>query len=76
MIYTFDWKDVIHGKIEIEAQNGHEAEKIFNNMGLIERLSASEVGCDNNTLVIKFVDAGIGDLHTKEEWEEEVRNYT
>ena len=32
--YRFDWKDVIHGTIEIDAQCGNDAEEILMNMSL------------------------------------------
>ena len=32
--YRFDWKDVIHGSIEIEANCGNDAEQILMNMPL------------------------------------------
>ena len=70
MTYTFDWKDVVHGKIEIEAENGIEAERLFREMPLEQRLAASNVGVDKDTLDIKFVDVGFGDIQTPEEWED------
>ena len=70
MTYTFDWKDVVHGQIEIDAENGVEAERLFREMPLEQRLAASKMGVDKDTLDIKFVDAGFGDIHTKDEWNE------
>ena len=70
MTYTFDWKDVVHGQIEIEAENGIEAERLFNEMSLEQRIAASKIGADKNTLDIKFVDVGFGDIQTPEEWED------
>lgn len=70
MTYTFDWKDVVHGQIEVEAENGIEAEKIFREMTLEQRIAASKIGADKNTLDIKFVDVGFGDIQTPEEWED------
>lgn len=69
MIYTFDWKDVVHGQIEIEAECGFEAERLFREMSLERRLAESKLGVDKNTLNIKFVDVGFGDIQTSEEWE-------
>ena len=37
MKFTFDWEDVVRGKIEIDAKNGLEAESIFKQMSLSER---------------------------------------
>ena len=76
MKYTFDWKDVVHGRIEIEAENGIEAETLFRQMSLEQRLKASSIDADKDTLEIKFVDAGIGDVHTVEEWNDDIKNIT
>ena len=76
MTYTFDWKDVVHGQIEIEAENGVEAERLFREMSLEQRLAASNVGVDKDTLDIEFVDVGFGDIRTKEEWNEAWKQIT
>ena len=76
MTYTFDWKDVVHGQIEIEAENGVEAERLFREMSLEQRLASSNVGVDKDTLDIKFVDVGFGDIRTKEEWNEAWKQIT
>ena len=76
MTYTFDWKDVVHGQIEIDAENGIEAERLFREMSLKQRLAASNLGADRDTLKIKFVDAGLGDIHTQEEWNEGWKHHT
>ena len=68
MKYTFDWKDIVHGQIEIEADNGVEAERMFRNMTIEQRLKLSDTGADKDTLEIKFVDIGFGDIQTPEEW--------
>ena len=70
MTYTFDWKDVVHGQIEIEVENGIEAERLFREMSLEQRLASSNVGVYKDTLDIKFVDVGFGDIQTPEEWED------
>ena len=70
MTYTFDWKDVVHGQIEIEAENGIQAERLFREMSLEQRLAISNLVADRNTLDIKFVDLGFGDIQTAEEWED------
>ena len=36
MKFTFDWEDVVRGKIEIDAKNGLEAESIFNQMSIVK----------------------------------------
>ena len=40
--YRFDWKDVIHGSIEIEANCGKDAEEILMNMSLKDLLKNSQ----------------------------------
>ena len=76
MTYKFVWKDAVHGQVVIEAKNGIEAEKIFRDMSLEQRLNASSVSVETDTLEIKFVDAGLGDIHTAEEWESEFKHIT
>ena len=74
--YKFDWQDIVHGQIEIEAESGVEAEKILHEMKLQERLNLSEFGVDKDTLKIKFVDLGFDDLLTAEEWEDGLKQFT
>lgn len=57
MTYRFASKDVVHGQIEIEAESGFEAERLFHEMSLEQRLAASNVGVDKNRLDIKFAAA-------------------
>ena len=76
MTYTFDWKDVVHGQVEIEAENGVQAETLFREMSLEQRLKASSIDANKDTLEIKFVDAGLGDIHTAEEWNDDVKHIT
>ena len=73
--YKFDWQDIVHGHIEVEAESGVEAEKILHDMKLQERLNLSEVGVDKDSLKIKFVDLGFGDLLTAEEWEDGLKQF-
>ena len=67
--YRFDWKDVIHGSIEIEANCGNDAERILMNMPLKDLLKNSQHNSDKNEREIRFADAG---LHfqslDKEDW--------
>ena len=56
--YRFDWKDVIHGSIEIEANCGNDAEEILMNMSLKDLLKNSQHNTDRNERGIRFVDAG------------------
>ena len=74
--YKFDWQDVVHGQIEIEAESGVKAEQILHEMKLQERLNLSEVGVDKDTLKVKFVDLGFDDLLTPEEWEDGLKQFT
>ena len=67
--YRFDWKDVIHGSIEIEANCGNDAEQILMKMPLKDLLKNSQHNSDTNEREIRFADAG---LHfqslDKEDW--------
>ena len=68
MKFTFDWEDVIRGKIEIDAKNGLEAESIFNQMSLSERQEKSSMLRDNDDTKITFVDFEWSDTLTYDEW--------
>ena len=76
MKYVFDWKDTIHGQIEIEADSGVEAEGLFREMNAAQRLKASSIDAGKDTLRVKFVDAGLGDVHTAEEWNDGIKHFT
>ncbi len=56
--YRFDWKDVIYGSIEIEANCGNDAEDILMNMSLKDLLKNSQHDSDKNEREIRFADAG------------------
>ena len=56
--YRFDWKDVIHGSIEIEANCGNDAEDILMNMSLKDLLKNSQHNSEKNEREIRFADAG------------------
>ena len=56
--YRFDWKDVIHGSIDIEANCGKDAEEILMNMSLKDLLKNSQHNSDKQEREIRFVDAG------------------
>ena len=56
--YRFDWKDVIHGSIEIEANCGKDAEEILMNMSLSDLLEKSQHNSDKKEREIRFADAG------------------
>ena len=69
--YRFDWKDVIHGTIEIEAQCGNDAEEILMNMSLKDLLEKSKYNSDKSEREIRFVDAGEHfESLDKDDWEE------
>ena len=73
--YRFDWKDVIHGTIEIEAQCGNDAENILMNMPLRDLLKSSQYNSDRNEREIRFADAGKHfESMDKEEWNELKQN--
>ena len=74
--YKFDWQDVVHGHIEVEAESGVEAEQIFRKMKLQDRLNSSQIDADKDSLKIKFVDLGFDDLLTHKEWEDGLKQYT
>ena len=69
--YRFDWKDVIHGTIEIDAQCGNDAEEILLNMSLKELLENSQYNSDKIEREIRFADAGKHfESLDKGDWEE------
>ena len=76
MKYVFDWEDIVHGQIEIEADSGVEADRLFWEMNIAQLLRASSIDADKDTLEIKFVDAGLGDVHTLEEWNDGIKHFT
>ena len=76
MKYVFNWKDTIHGQIEIEADSGVEAERLFREMNKAQRLKGSSIDAGKDTLRVKFVDAGLGDVHTAEEWNNDIKHFT
>ena len=74
--YKFDWKEEIHGSLEIQAENGIQAEEKFKEMSVNELLKRSQTGSDGNTRAIKFVDAGIHfQSLSKEEWNKIKKNF-
>ena len=69
--YRFDWKDVIHGSIEIEANGGNDAEEILMNMSLKDLLKNSQHNSDKNEREIRFADAGqFLENMDKEDWKQ------
>ena len=45
-------------------------------MNAAQRLKASFIDADKDTLEVKFVDAGLGDVHTAEEWNNDIKHFT
>ena len=56
MKFTFDWENVVRGKIEIDAKNGREAEMLFKQMSLSERHEKSSLLNGEDNTKIKFID--------------------
>ena len=70
MTYKFDWKDVVHGQLQIKAISGVEAEEIFKSMSLNEKMLKSEqISSDNTNLEINNVDLKFAEALSGEEWE-------
>ena len=55
--YKFDFREVIHGSIEIEAENGVHAEEQFMEMSFKDLLRFSQYASDGKEREIRFVDA-------------------
>ena len=53
--YRFDFKEVIHGSLEIEAEHGIEAEQKFMDMSLRDLLKYSNHASDGTERKIRFV---------------------
>ena len=72
--YKIDWKDIIYGSIEIDAENGVDAENKFINMTLKELLEKSSIGSDKDEREIRFVNAGqfLEDMNI-DEWDKHKR---
>jgi len=68
MKFEFSWKEQFEGKIEIDAKNGNEAERIFNELTLKEKIDGSSPKSVDETKEIKFVDFAWVDNLTYEEW--------
>ena len=68
--YKIDWKDVVYGSIEIDAENGLDAENKLMNMSLKELLEKSSTGSDKADREIRFVCPGkLLDPMSVEEWD-------
>ena len=74
--YKIDWKDLVYGTIEIDAENGSDAENKFMNMSLKELLEKSSTGSDEIEREIRFVSPGdFFEPMTTEEWDEKKRYF-
>ena len=68
--YKIDWKDVVYGTIEIDAENGLDAENKLMNMSLKELLEKSSTGSEKIDREIRFVNPGqLLEPMTSEEWD-------
>ena len=56
-IYRFDWKDIIYGRVEIEASSGQEAHDKLMGIRIKDLLHISQFNSDNNERSIRFADA-------------------
>ena len=68
MKFTFDWEQVVRGEIEIDAENGQQAEAIFQQMSLSQKIDKSVLANSNDSSKIQFVDFDWTDTVTYEEW--------
>ena len=70
-VYKFDWKDMMHGMIEIEAVNGREAEEKLMQLSLGDLLAQSQYDSGRSLREIRFADAGnYFQSLDKDEWNE------
>ena len=74
--YKIDWKDVVYGTIEIDAENGLDAENKLMNMSLKELLDKSSTGSDKADREIRFVSPGkLLDPMSVEEWDKQKKYF-
>tara|TARA_B100000575_G_scaffold293290_1_gene304172 strand:+ start:1575 stop:1847 length:273 start_codon:yes stop_codon:yes gene_type:complete len=66
--YKFDWEQVVRGEIEIEAANGQEAEAMFHQMSLCQKVNKSTLANTGDNPKIQFVDFDWTDTVTYDEW--------
>ena len=69
MKFTFDWKEEVSGKVEIEASSGRQAEAMFKAMSRkdLQRQSAK---LKSQGVEIDFIDSRLSGLVTHAEWKE------
>lgn len=68
MKFKFDWETVVRGEIEIDAENGQEAERLFRQMSASEKMKKSITTVDAEAAQIKFIDFDWCDTVTYDEW--------
>ena len=67
--YRFDFKEVIHGSLEIEAEHGVENEQKFMDMSLKDLLKHSNHASDGIKREIRFLVTSVNDSLDAEEWQ-------
>ena len=67
--YQFDWKNIVTGTIELEAEDGTSAEEKLMNMTLKELLEKSKYVSDDKGREIRFVDTDDSFIDSMEEKE-------
>ena len=75
-LYKFDWTATISGTIEIDAENGIEASELFSALNDQELVEQSEIMRAKNWREIRFVTAGLVEVHTGVEWEKLWKEYS
>ena len=70
MKFKFSWQTTVYGQIEIEAENGNHAEKLFHEMSFNKRIENSPMQPDEKSTQINYVDFDWCDSLTYEEWNE------
>ena len=60
----------------LKTTSGVEAERLFREMNTAQRLEASFIDSDKDTLEVRFVDAGLGVVHTAEECNDDIKHFT
>ena len=72
MKFTFEWKEEVSGKVEIEAASGRQAEAIFKAMN-IQDLQRQSIELKSNGIEIDFIDSRLSGMVTHEEWKKDWR---
>ena len=72
MKFTFDWKEEISGKVEIEASSGRHAEEMFKAMNR-QDLQTQSGELRSRGVEIDFIDSHLSGIVTHEEWKQDWR---